>query len=69
MPTITLTFTAAEAQRLQAALAPTPYPQTAAGLKELLADYLKDMVTDYERAKATKTALATVAPVTAPTIT
>ncbi len=69
MPTITLAFSASDAQRLQDALAGTPYPQTAAGLKTLLTDYLKDLVQNSERAQATKTALATVAPVTAPTIT
>ena len=68
MPTITLTFSSAEATRLQAALAPTDYPQTAAGLKAMLTDYLKQFVSGYEEAKAQKAALDTVAKVTAPDI-
>ena len=69
MPSITLTFSTDNATRLQAALAPTSYPQTAAGLKTLLMDYLKTFVREYERASAEKTALASVSVPTAPDIT
>lgn len=61
MPSITLTFTPAQAARIQAALGTTPYPQDAAGYKRLLVDYTRTFVQEYEKAAADKTALAAVA--------
>lgn len=60
MPTITLTISAAEAQRVQDALSASDYPATMAGAKSLLTDLLRNYVRDYERAKAQEDALAAV---------
>lgn len=60
MPSITLTFTMADALRIQAALASTPYPPTMAGLKALLADYIRSWAMELEKDKARRDALATV---------
>lgn len=61
MPSITLNFDAAQAERIQAALASTPYPQTVAGFKALLTDYIRSWMQEQERGKAQRDALATVA--------
>ena len=61
MPSITLTVTAAQAVRIQAALSPTSYPQTLAGFKQLLVDYSRHFVQEYERAEAQKAALVGIA--------
>ena len=62
MPSITLTLTAAQATRVAAALAATPYPTTTAGYKALLVDYTRNFVAEYERAVAVAAATAAVTP-------
>lgn len=64
MPSVTLTFDAAQAARIQAWLATTGYPATAAGYKQALVDWTKSMVKEVENAKARENALATVSPST-----
>lgn len=60
MPSITLTFSASQAQRLQDALSASDYPTTLAGAKSLITDWLRNYVRDYERIKAQKDALDAV---------
>jgi len=62
MPSITLTFTAAQATRIKAWLATTPYPATEAGYKQAVTDWTKSMVKEVEDAKARQDALAAVQP-------
>jgi len=69
MPNVTLTIGAGEAARIQAALTATDYPATVAGFKQLLMDYTRSFVQEYERAKAEKDALASVVPVSSLVIT
>ena len=58
MPNITLTVSSGVAARIIASLNGTPYPKTEAGVKELLTDYLKSRVKEYERSKAEQDAVA-----------
>jgi len=58
MPDITIRLTVDQAQRVAASLADTPYPQTASGIKAWLSDYIRSHVREYERAKATASAVA-----------
>lgn len=60
MPSITLTASTAEANRLIASLNGTPYSKDVAGVKQLLIDYLKARVMEHEKAASLKTALAAV---------
>ena len=60
MPTISLTVTAEEATRITDALAGTPYPQTAGGIKAWLKDYVRSHVREFERNKAAADAVAAV---------
>ncbi len=62
MPTISLTIDATQAARIQAALAATDYPATLAGYKQFLVDHTINLVQEFERAQAQKTALATIVP-------
>ena len=62
MPSITLTFTAAQATRIQAWLNTTDYPPTTAGYKQAVVDWTKDMIKETEAAAAKDAALATVLP-------
>ena len=68
MPTLVLTFSAADATRLQSALADTPYPKPAAVLKALLVDYLQSRVREFEGAAAKRAALSTLTEPTALTV-
>ena len=61
MPSITLVVTTAEATRITNALAGTGYPQTAAGIKSWLMDYVSTHVKEYERKKGEKDAIAVLA--------
>lgn len=62
MPTISLTFDVSQAQRIQAWLATTDYPATAAGYKQAVVDWTKTMIRETEDAKARDDALATIQP-------
>ena len=62
MPNITLTVTASQASRIAAALSATDYPQTVAGYRQLLIDYTRSFVQEYERAQSQEAALATIPP-------
>jgi len=61
MPSVTLTVDSGEADRIQAALSATPYPQTIAGVKQLLIDYINSLVKSYEKAQGETAALAGIA--------
>ena len=69
MANITLTVTAAQADRIKAALAPTEYSEDLAGCKAMLVDYLKDFVRSYEKATGQAAAIAAVAEPAEVTIT
>lgn len=69
MPTITLTATDVQVSRIIVALGTTDYTPNAAGIKQLLVDYLKDLVQQYEKNRAEQVALAAIASPTPLTLT
>lgn len=57
MPQVTLNLTNAQAARIVAALSKTDYPPTVGGFKQMLSDYIRSLVREYENNVAREAAL------------